>query len=129
MGSNGVVGCVIGDNYAFVAMFLYVVARQIVLNGVIQWSIDISRGQSCLAGVELEVCHPSVVHLLAIGSGTFDVSNEFVVYYTFHRHEDTLCLVVDDNRVAERAYNRRVASDSNGSAVLSICGTDIVCID
>ena len=129
VGSNGVVGCVIGDNYAFVAMFLYVVARQIVLNGVIQWSIDIGRGQSGLASVELEVCHPSVVHLFAVGGGTFDVGNEFVVYYTFHRYKDALCLVIDDDCIAERAYNRRIAGDSNGSAALSICGTDIVCID
>ena len=126
---NGVVGCVIGDNYAFVAMFLYVVARQIVLNGVIQWSIDISRGQSGLASVELEVCHPSVVHLFAVGGGTFDVGNEFVINDTFHRYEDTLCLIINDNRIAKRVHNRSVAGDCDSSATLSRGGTDIVRVD
>ena len=82
-----------------------------------------------MASVELEVCHPRVVHLLAIGSSTFDVSNEFVVYLTYHRHKDALCLVIDDDCIAERAYNRSIAGDFDSSATLSRGGTDIVRVD
>ena len=100
-----------------------------MINGVVQWSDGVGRRNRCLAGIETEVCHPSVVHLFAVGGGTFDVGNEFVINDTFHRYEDTLCLIVDDNRIAKRFHHSCIAGDCDSSATLSRGGTDIVCVD
>ena len=100
-----------------------------MFNSVVEWGIDVVRREGGLASVELEVCYPSVVHLFAVGGSTFDVSNEFVINDTFYRYEDTLCLIIDDDCIAKRAYNRRIAGDCDSSATLSRGGTDIVRVD